>query len=373
MADHATGSIAAAARELWPTSAVRLGAVVPSVTSHVQRLTVDGSMLYAKAELLGMSLVSVIRGSGGDWPMVKAAQRAYLAGPDTLLEREAKQIQVLAAVGLCVPEVVGYRPGVLFTAYVHGATLAELIAASPGRTADLLHLVHQELAPVRRGREVAALVDHAPIVERSIPGTFQRKFNGAGDAGYLRRSPHEEVLRDIVFRVRRANAAASSPLRRVIFGDLKPEHVLFPSDGGRPTFIDPGLMRDPPCGDLAKLLSRLFLDLVARRPGEESVRMVLEQVAVYTDAAATRLSALDEGAHLRQLVTLWLMDTTNILTTYLSHPTGLPMTRNAAAVVARAGAVCQMLDLCTSTLALLPSGRDLWRLCLAHVAQAATR
>lgn len=351
VADYAAEHIATAVRELWPASTVQLGPGVPSVTSHVQQLTVDGGSLYAKVELLGMSLVSVIRGSGGDWPTVKAAQRAYLARPGTLLEREANQLQALAAAGLRVPMVAGYRPGVLFTEHVHGATLAELVAASPGCTADLLHLVRQELAPVLRGRDVVALADRAPIVERSIPGTFLRKFNGISGATYLSRSPHGEVLRDIVFRVRWANvAAASSPARLVIFGDLKPEHVLFPPGGGRPSFIDPGLMRNPPCADLAKLLSRLLLGLVARRPGEDNVRVVLDQITAYTDAAAAHLSAADESALLRQLVILWLMDTTNILTTYLSHPTGLLMTRNGEAVVARAGAVCRMLDLCTTAL-----------------------
>ncbi|WP_406144780.1 phosphotransferase [Streptomyces sp. NBC_01012] len=374
VAHYATEHIAKAAGELWATSTVQLGPVVPSVTSHVQRLTVDGGVLYAKVELLGMSLVSVVRGSGGDWSAVKAAQSAYLARPGTLLEREAQQIHVLAGAGLRVPEVVGFRPGVLFTEHVHGATLAELVAASPGRTAELLHLVRQELAPVLRGHEVVALADRAPITERSIPGTFLRKFNGPGGEAYLSRSPHGETLRDIAFRVRRANAAAaSSPARTVIFGDLKPEHVLFPFDGGRPTFIDPGLMRHPPCADLAKLLSRLLLDLVARRPGEDAVRMVLDQVVVHTDAAAAHLSAADESGLLRQLVVLWLMDTTNILTTYLSHPTSLLMPRNGAAVVAKAGAVCRMLDLCTTALGPHRSGRDLWRLCLAHVARAATR
>lgn len=374
VADYAAEHIAAAAHELWPTSAVQLGPVIPSVTSHVQQLTVDGGALYAKTELLGMSLVSVVRGRGGDWPTAKAAQRAYLARPGTLLEREANQLRVLATAGLRVPRVLGYRPGVLFTEYVRGATLAELVAARPGRTAGLLYLVRQELAPVLRGRDVVALVDRAPIIERSVPGTFLRKFNDVSGAAYLGRSPDGNLLREIVLRLRRANASAAFSLTRpVVFGDLKPEHVLFPTDGGRPTFIDPGLMRNPPCADLAKLLSRLFLDLVARQPGVDTVRVVLDEVALYADAAAAHLSVSDKSALLRQLVTLWLMDTTNILTTYLSHPTGLPMTRNGAAVVARAGAVCWMLDLCTSALVPLRSGRDLWRLCLAHVAQAAIR
>ncbi|MFE6761485.1 phosphotransferase [Streptomyces sp. NPDC057689] len=374
VADYLAEHIATAAHELWPTSVVQLGPVVPSVTSHVQQLTVDGDTLYAKSELLGMSLVSVVRGRGGDWPTARAAQRAYLARPGALLEREADQLRVLAAAGLRVPKVLGYRPGVLFTEYVRGATLTELVAASPGRTADLLHLVRQELAPVLRSPDVVALVDRAPIVERAVPGTFLRKFSGINGAVYLGRLPYGNLLRDVVLRLRRANVSATfTSSRPVVFGDLKPEHVLFPSDGGRPSFIDPGLMRNPPCADLAKLLSRLFLDLVACRPGEDAVRVVLEQAAVHADVAAAHLSAPEEDALLRQLVALWLMDTTNILTTYLSHPTGLPMPRIGAAVVSGAEAVCRMLDLCTSALVPLRSGRDLWRLCLAHVAQAATR
>ncbi|MCX4677632.1 hypothetical protein OG413_20385 [Streptomyces sp. NBC_01433] len=373
VADYAAERITTATRILWPTAIMKPGPVVPSVTSHVQQIHVDGRLLYAKVELLGMSLVSVIRGRGGDWPTVKAAQVAYLARPGTLLEREAIQLQALANAGLSVPAVAGHRPGVLFTEHARGVTLAELVAQNPACTADLLRLVRQELDPALGEPALTAEVDRAPITERSITGTFMRKFNGLSGPTYLNRTPHGEALRAVVFRLRTAYAGTTVLARPVIFGDLKPEHVLFPPDGGRPVFIDPGLMRGPLCADLAKLLSRLLLDLVARPPGEDDVRRVLEGIAAYTADVTTPLKAADASLWLRQLMVLWLMDTTNILSTYLTNPPDLPMSPQGAAVAARAEDVCRMLDLCTTALTPRRSSRDTWSLCLAHAAQAMTR
>ncbi|GAA2710339.1 hypothetical protein GCM10010315_10020 [Streptomyces luteosporeus] len=58
------------------------------MTAYVRRLSVDGRPLYAKVSLLGMSLVSVLRGTAGNWAQVRAAQAAYQGSPGTLLERE---------------------------------------------------------------------------------------------------------------------------------------------------------------------------------------------------------------------------------------------------------------------------------------------
>ncbi|WP_329212424.1 phosphotransferase [Streptomyces sp. NBC_01708] len=370
VAAYASEQIMAAARALWPAATVQPGRIIPSVTSHVQRIDVGTRPLYAKVELLGVSLVSVLRGSCGNWPTVKAAQAAYLRSSRALLVREGAHLRALAAAGLRVPDVAGYSRGVLFTERIQGATLDDVIAAEPARTPALLQLVHRALDPVLRQRDVMALADRAPIVERSITGTFLRKFNGLSGPTYLSRSPHGDVLRLVVARLR-SHHTVSSMARPIVFGDLKPEHILFTTGDPRPAFIDPGLMRGPLCADPAKLMSRLALGLVARQPPAAETRAVLDGMAAYTADATAHHSTDEEDAWLRQLIDLWLMDTTNILTTYLTNPPDLPLSPHGAAVAARAGAVCQMLDLSSRALAARHPARHTWNLCLANAAQAA--
>ncbi|MFG2406851.1 hypothetical protein ACGFR8_21360 [Streptomyces brevispora] len=373
IADYATQRITAAARTLWPTAALRLGHIIASVTSHVQQIDVNDRTLYAKVELLGASMVSVLRGAFGDWPTVRAAQAAYLASPGTVLEREANQLRALAAAGLRVPAVAGRLQGVLFTEHVQGPSLAELITATPSRTAGLLQQTAREVDSAMRQPDLVALVDRAPMVERSIVGTFMRKFNGISGPTYLLGTQYGEALSVVVSRLRSAHAEPSPALARpIVFGDLKPEHVLFPP-GERPVFIDPGLMRGPLCTDPAKLMSRLVLGLVGRPPAGDDVRLVLDGITASTRETTAHMHATDESAWRRQALVLWLMDTTNILTTYLNNPRDLPLTEQATAVVARAWQVCGMLDRATAALSPRRSTGDTWDCCLAEAAAAALR
>lgn len=65
----------------------------------MRRIRVDGRALYAKYSLLGVSLVSLLRGACGPWPQVREAQRAYVLRPDALIEREAGQLRFLQEAG----------------------------------------------------------------------------------------------------------------------------------------------------------------------------------------------------------------------------------------------------------------------------------
>ncbi|OIK25498.1 hypothetical protein [Streptomyces malaysiense] len=150
--------IGAAATEQWPHADFDVGDQVPSVTGYVRRIHVDGRPLHAKYSLLGVPGVVAARRHRGPWPQVRVAQQEYVQRTDGLIGREAAQLQLLAELGRPrVCPVAGVRRGVLFTESVTGPSLAQLLLDQAQDSAGLLVGI---------------------FGERSIAGTFQRKFNG---------------------------------------------------------------------------------------------------------------------------------------------------------------------------------------------------
>lgn len=253
-------------------------------------------------------------------------------------------------------------------------TLSEILAKDPHRTFDVLAGVAEELGALQKPA-VAALVEGATIRERSVQGTFARKFNGiSGDTYVSLTGPSAPVLGAVVARLRKMRLSGSYG-SGIVYGDLKPEHVVFP-DGPerRPTFIDPGLAMGHPASDVAKLVSRTVLGLIVQPPAGPGATAVLQGIGQFTDLATYRLTPAERAAWLRQLVVLWLMDTVNIFTTYLTAPTGLPLPESARTLIAQAPAVCTLLDRVSALLAAVSmDGRTVWRLALDHAATAAGR
>ncbi|MEW1547329.1 hypothetical protein [Streptomyces tsukubensis] len=369
---HASGWIEHTAAGLWPGSVVCLGPSVPSVTAYVRRIEVDGRPLFAKVSVLGVSLVSVLRGTCGDWPQVRARQAAYSVTPGGLLEREMLQYGVLHAAGLKAPRIAGYSDGVLFTEPVTGPTLAELVVTRPEQTADLLAAVTGELDALSEP-DARALATATATPERSIAATFARKFNGLSAASYLALSgPRAPVLERAVARLLRLRPNSALSARRVLFGDLKPEHVLFPDEaGGRPVFLDPGLSLGHPAADTAKLISRLVLNLIAQPT--DGARVMTDGIDACIETLIRGLGTDDRTVWLWQFVALWLMDTVNILTTYLTAPTGLPLPDHARAVAERAEVVATLVDEASAALESRKDGRVVWSLALGHAVKAAAR
>ncbi|MFJ8351311.1 hypothetical protein ACIQ9J_34095 [Streptomyces sp. NPDC094153] len=372
----ATREIAAAAADLWPRADVDLGDHVPSVTGYVRRIRVDGRTLYAKYAFLGVSLVSLLRGACGPWPDVQEAQRAYVQRPGALMDREAAQLRLLARQGaLRVCPVAGLARGVLFTESVTGPPLADLLLQRPHDAADLLGGTFGELRRLHRPSAARLLGPARVIGERSIRGTFQRKFNGLSGPTYVERLGAERcapddralvvaLLRDVVVRLHRLQAMGlpQQASRRVLaYGDLKPEHVVFPEGvSGRPVFIDPGLLLAPPAVDAAKLISRTVLLLAAARPGAETGLQAMHGVSAFAVARTDVLPGRVRRAWLRELLVLWLMDSVNILTTYLSAPGALPLPGRGSALVGRAVDLCRMVDQLSSELAAGADARAVW-------------
>ncbi|WP_234384675.1 hypothetical protein [Streptomyces sp. MMG1121] len=355
---HEAARIHRAAAEIWPGEPVCLQRHIPSVTGYVHRARVGERTLYAKTSLLGVSLVSLLRGVYGPWHEVQRAQRAYEEQPNGLLQREAAQLRLLTELGgprVC--PLVGLSSGVIFTEPAPGLTLGELLLERPGDTRVLLDRTFAELRPLHRPGAVRRLPTASVIEERSIPGTFLRKFNGLSGTLYADRLDSErceaeqrqEVLRLVhrsVSRLRRLRMRLpSADGTSLAYGDLKPDHVVFPYGAdGRPMFLDPGLLRASRMVDIAKLISRTVLTLAARRPGAPTAHQVLYGLDDFVKSQVSMLSGRDRRLWLQNLMTLWPMDTVNIMTTYLSAPSALPLPRVGAALIGRAVPVFSMVE-----------------------------
>ncbi|WP_329020827.1 phosphotransferase [Streptomyces sp. NBC_01601] len=372
-----------AAGALWPGASAVLGAHAPSVTGYVLQVEVDGRPLFAKHSLLGISLVSVMRGSAGTWDQVQAEQTAYASSPASLLVREAAQLQALAAGGLAVPRAAGCAGGVLFTEAVHGPTLADLVFKAPEKTGELLGRTLGALEVLQRP-VVAEEADRSAITERGIDATFRRKFNGISGRTYLDQLGEarlEEpmrrgvaiVLRQVIARLLKLRLAPPLGAAQVLYGDLKPEHVIFPDGPDElPVFIDPGLQRGPGHADAAKLVSRTVLSLIAMPP-PGGPAAALDGIDGFVREQLRPMGRTLRGLYLRRLLVTWLMDTTNITTTYLSAPAGLPLPEHAGAVVEQIEAVSTLLDRVSALLVADTDASAAWRLALAQAAKAATR
>ncbi|WP_329453380.1 phosphotransferase (plasmid) [Streptomyces sp. NBC_01724] len=372
-----------AASSLWPGERAVLGAHSPSVTGYVQQIEVGGRPLSAKHSLLGVSLVSVMRGSCGTWEKVRAQQIAYGVSPTSLPVRQAAQLDALATAGLAVARTAGCDGGVLFTEPVAGPTLSDLVFKSPERTGELLGRTLSALQVLQRP-VVAEKAELSAIKERGIDATFRRKFNGISGLAYLEqvggarldeRTRHNVAVtvRQVIARLLRLRLAPPVGAAQVLYGDLKPEHVLFP-DGpeGLPVFINPALHPGPGHADAAKLISRTVLSLIAVPP-PGSPTAVLNGVDAFVQEQLRPMRRAMGGLYLRRLLVTWLMDTTNITTTYLSAPSTLALPEHAGALVERIEAVCTLLDRVSALLMADAEPAASWRLALSHVAKAATR
>lgn len=385
VAADAVEQIQRAAVTLWPGRPLTIEQHVPSVTSYVHRVHVDGETLYAKVPYLGASLVSLLRGGYGTWPEIATRQREYAATPDNLAAREAAQLRLLSTLGRpLVCRLAGVRNGVLFTAAVNGPTLTDLLLARPDAAADLLGWPLQELHDLR-SPDVRHQADATRLIsERSISGTFVRKFNATGTTVYIDRLGAErcpaaerprvvEQLRRTVNRLSRLRSAVLPVARtELVYGDLKPEHVLYP-DGpdGLPVLLDPGLLRSHPAADMAKLISRIALVLVAHQPQTATVDGVIQGIDTLVSGRADGMARGARHAWIRQITALWLMDTLNITTTFLSAPPDLPMPRHADALVTQVARLAALVDAVSEDLATGADAVRTWERAMSRVREVA--
>lgn len=205
-----------------------------------------------------------------------------------------------------------------------------------------------------------------------------RKFTGAGAPGYLdrletqlRNHPGERghlvaVLRRAVARLGRLWVTTpATPASVLVYGDLKPEHVIFEYGAlasERPVFIDPGMSCGRLTVDVAKLVSRTILLMIGARAQNGTVKAIGDGLVTFVDDQTQALPATARREWLGELVLLWLMDTVNVLTTYMSAPAELPLPAHARAAVSQAWSLWALVDKVSVELAAGTDPQRVWRL-----------
>lgn len=339
---HARTAIEAVATRLWAGQSVHFGPQLPSVTNYVTLLRVGGQSFVAKYSLLGTSLVSVVRGLRGTWPEVEASQRAYVTDPQGLLAREYAQLKALSttvrrgALPLRVPQITTYEAGVLVTVAVAAPSLSTELLHGSQHPRELLTHVAGTARRLRCAFDAGNPALGAAVLSRphsSIAGTYTRTFLnprraqdylamlGDGWVGPTQRREIQDLLsglREVLPSLLRPTA----PLA-VIYGDLKPEHVLLEPAGWQ-TWVDPGLQRADPAAELAKLVSRTALLLVSTRPPADRTSAILDALDQLVTEFLSRHARF--AMHmLRRLLALCLADWSNYLATGLSLPPHVPL------------------------------------------------
>jgi hypothetical protein len=339
---HARTAVETVATRLWAGESVHVGSQLPSVTNYVTLLQVGGRSFVAKYSLLGTSLVSVVRGLHGTWPEVQSNQQSYLAGTRAQLTQERDQLRVLAtvarhgAVPLRVPEVIAYDAGVLITVAVASPSLSTELLRGGQQPGELLSRVADTARHLQRAFGTERPPLRATLISSphsSIAGTYARKFLSPRHArdyltalgrGWVGPTDRREIqesltkLRSVLSPLLRPTA---SPV--VIYGDLKPEHVLLEPAGSQ-IWIDPGLQRADPAAELAKLVSRTALLLVITQPPGDRISAILDALDQLL-SEFLRCHTRAETHTMRRVLALWLADWSNYLATGLSLPPQVPL------------------------------------------------
>jgi hypothetical protein len=328
LAAHARTAVLAVAEDLLPAGGARIVGAYPSVTNYVFILSArDGTRFVAKYGLLGRSLPTVLLlHAGSDMQGVLRLQREYLRDrPRLALEHEQLRRLDQWMPGLA-PTPVGYAEGVLLLRHVAARmTLTDLLA----RHDDLDGLLAMVLAVSDRVHALIANDSVREFAERfpldllrsDISRTFLRKFGGgsptAGSPEDPRRGPGlpweaagwgPRLLGGIAAELRELGCR---PADGLLFGDLKPEHVLFGATG-KVCLLDPSVHAGRRSADLARFLARTMLvGHTLEHGARERVGAALARVFLQ------RACTPDAHAEVGLLIVADLM---NILSTYGSLP-----------------------------------------------------
>ncbi|MEY8042190.1 hypothetical protein AB8O55_22485 [Saccharopolyspora cebuensis] len=342
--EHTRDRIHALARARWPAGEIVVGALLSSVTNFVVPVSVHDehgmARQVAKYPILGTSLVSLTNATRGSAEQLLAAQARYTARPDAAARVEATHLDLLrhhAAQpdrAITVPEVLACDGGVLITSAAGGGSVAKALlnhdpATLESVTAAMQHAASLAADPALRD----ALAATAGRRSNTITATLARKFGGAYAERYLAglgtgwsdeadRVPLVREFARVVAAVRLA-APPAAPVGHVVFGDLKPEHILIDEHTRRQVWLDPCLHLGELAEDAAKLASRLALHagLLSRTPHPDLPRILHTVVESAVEAYPPKWRRQARA----RLAVWWLGDVLNVLSTALSVPPDTPV------------------------------------------------
>ncbi|MEV3895273.1 hypothetical protein [Streptomyces anulatus] len=341
--------------DLWPGRGALLGAQVPSLSSYVCPVTVDGEQMFAKYGWLSTPVASILRGARGTLDDVLEAQLPYTRSADLLTRREYQQLKFLRQLGRPrVCETVDFRGGVLVTRALPGATVAEEITLRPWDTSPLLDSVLLSLPELHGGAGADYIKRSWPINERSIVDVFLRQFKGPAAAGFVadlgrdqelpegERLTVVDLVANAVRRLIRLTTALRPRYRVAVYGDLAPEHVFL--SGARLTFISPALQWSAgPEPDVARLIGRTFL-LGLCHHELRAEKQIVQGVATVLHGFFGGLPRAERLDQVREVMVLWLMDTASLLAACMSVPADYPLTAHQRELVRHARRIATVLD-----------------------------
>jgi hypothetical protein len=284
------------------------GALEPleSITNFVHRLQHSQGSLIVKANVTGRSKPSSLRWLAS-LPSADRADALAMSRTRTTAEfrREARGLHLLSDVigSSHVPTVLAAAPSSLLTSDVGGRSI------HPSQQPAAWRMAHTFLSAIWSLRTASLSKQQRADLEsarsRSIVATFRDKFvSPSATAPIADLVPAAGLSGETSSRshVVELIKSAKLPTNRVIYGDLKPEHIVT-NDVGVVHLIDPALQFGSPAEDVARYIGRWLMN------GTSSPDNVLGDAALLTDVA--KLSKREHAA----LAPLIVMDACNIWST----------------------------------------------------------
>ncbi|WP_051853136.1 hypothetical protein [Streptomyces aureocirculatus] len=351
----------------WPHRRVRVGAVIPSLTSIVRTVHVDGQVLVAKYQPLGAPLHSLTRGTYGSAANIRRQQVAYRLSDNSNERVQHRHLTSLRTAGLSVAAPTQAVGGFLFTEHVPGPTLSHVLKDDPAHAATVLTRVLRSTGPTLHD----TLLDRNTLCASPIIKGLRGLQPDTASAHHLAHSaatqPAPHLITQITHAARtllpRIEKLPRSP--RPLYGNLHTDHIIC-HDADRETLLSPLLHFGPRGADLAQLISRCTLDLLACPTATAKLITDALRKAVTDHSRAIPRPA--RASWLLDVLCLWHADTLNAVAAALLAPPGMRLPHQAHSILqhlSRVSALLTALRRATSTRDPQPA----WLYMLNHLAR----
>ncbi|MEV0442971.1 hypothetical protein AB0I84_15740 [Streptomyces spectabilis] len=321
----AEDQIRQACRELWPEQDCSLLSAIPSSTGIVRKVRIGKQQYAATCDLLAAPLAELLLGIHGSKDCIRAQMDAYLPSPHAQACIQERQQHLLAEGGLPVP-TAAVAAGVLFTSWTSSPTASDLLKSDPARAMAVMTHALSLLPSVLTDKlmhNARDMVMACPITQglrRLQPSTPWAA--ALADSAASRLHPRLAQLiatsaQDLLPKVVRL-----SHQRRPVYGALQPDHIVCPDPGSAPMLLSPALHYGAPGGDVARLISRTTLEVLA---GPRLLAVpVTHCLRKLVSASIMRVTPTQRGAWLYDLLQLWFADTLITVATSMISLAGMP-------------------------------------------------